>query len=335
MTTGDQPAARALDHGVLLDRGSLDTGDLDVASLQAACAHWRHYDLTTPDQVAARLAGAEVAVTNKVVLGASHLAAAPGLRLICIAATGTNNVDLDAARARGVAVTNVTGYATPAVVQHVFALMLDWAVGLRPCVAAVRAGAWSQSPHFCLLPDTAAGAAPIRELAGLCLGIVGYGELGRAVARVAEAFGMTVLLAERPGGPAQPGRLPLHRLLPAVDVLSLHCPLAENTRNLIGAAELALMKPDSLFINTARGGIVDEIALAAALRSGRIGAAAVDTLSVEPPPVGHPLLAPDIPNLVVTPHVAWASRAARQRLIDEVAANIRAFASGDRRNRVA
>lgn len=325
---------------VLLDRGSLDAGDLDFAALKAACTGWRHFDATHPTDTAARIADAAVVVSNKVVLGAAELAAAPALRLICVAATGTNNIDLDAARARGVAVTNVTGYATPSVVQHVFALLLDWACGLRPRVHAVRAGAWSASPHFCLLPGaatgTAAGDAPIRELAGLTLGIVGYGELGRAVARAAAVFGMRVLIAERPGDAAPaPGRLPLSALLAAADVLSLHCPLAENTRNLIGAAELDLLGPDALLINTARGGLVDEPALATALRTGRLGAAALDTLSREPPPPAHPLLAPDIPNLTITPHVAWASRAARQRLIDGVAANIRAFAAGDARNRVA
>jgi glycerate dehydrogenase len=169
------------------------------------------------------------------------------------------------------------------------------------------------------------------------LGIVGHGELGRAVAGVAAAFGMTVLVAQRPGSERQgaaPGRTPLRELLPRVDVLSLHCPLVDNTRNLIGAAELAAMRADALLINTARGGVIDEAALADALRAGSIGAAAVDTLSVEPPPADHPLLAPDIPNLTITPHVAWASRAARQRLVDEVAANIRAFAAGERRNRL-
>lgn len=332
-----QPAAGDLGPAVLLDRGSLDTGDLDDSALAAACGPWRFHAATAPADTARRIADAAVAITNKVVIEAAEMDAATALRLVCIAATGTNNVDLDAARARGIAVTNVTGYATPAVVQHVFALLLDWAVGLRARTAVVRTGAWSASPHFCLLPDTAAGERPIRELAGLRLGIVGHGELGRAVARTAAAFGMQVLIAQRPGtehGPPPPGRLPLPELLAQVDVLSLHCPLAENTRGLIGAAELETMQPGALLINTARGGLVDEAALAAALRRGHLGAAALDTLSLEPPPLDHPLLAPDIPNLAITPHVAWASAAARQRLVDEVAANIRAFAAGERRNRV-
>lgn len=330
-------AARQLGPAVLLDRGSLDTGDLDDSALAAACGPWRFHAATAPADTARRIADAAVVVSNKVIIEAAEMDAAPTLRLVCIAATGTNNVDVDAARARGIAVANVTGYATPTVVQHVFALLLDWAVGLRSRIAAVRAGTWSASPHFCLLPDTAAGEAPIRELAGLRLGIVGHGELGQAVARTAAAFGMRVLIAQRPGtehGPPPPGRVPLPELLPQVDVLSLHCPLAENTQNLIGVAELAAMRSTALLINTARGGLVDETALAAALRSGRLGAAALDTLSREPPPPDHPLLAPDIPNLAITPHVAWASTAARQRLIDEVAANIHAFGAGERRNRV-
>ncbi|MCF7985219.1 MAG: D-2-hydroxyacid dehydrogenase [Thiohalocapsa sp.] len=320
---------RTLADGVILDLGSIDRADLDLAALALVCEHWSRHPATPPPLTAARIARAEVVVSNKVVLDGGHFAAAPRLRLVCIAATGTNNVDLDAARAHGVAVANVVGYATPSVVQHVVALMLRRATSLESQIASVRAGHWSASEHFCLL------AHPVHELAGRRLGIVGYGELGRGVAEAARALGMQVLIAERPGGPPAPGRLPLHALLPEVDVLSLHCPLAGNTRNLIGAEELRLMRRDALLINTARGGIVDEHALADALRSGVIGAAAVDTLRVQPPPPDHPLLARDIPNLIVTPHVAWASREARQRLMDEVAANIAAFAAGERRNRVA
>jgi glycerate dehydrogenase len=268
-------------------------------------------------------------VTNKVVLDRALLASAPRLRLVCVAATGTNNVDLATARELGIAVTNVTGYATASVVQHVFAVMLAHAARLFEYRQSVGEGAWARSDQFCLLDH------PIRELAGRTLGIVGYGALGQAVAKIAEAFGMRLLIAERPSGPHEPGRTPLAELLAHSDVVSLHVPLAENTRNLIGAAELARMRPDALLINTARGGIVDEAALAKALRAGRLGGAAVDVLSIEPPRLGNPLLAPDIPNLIVTPHIAWASREARQRLIDEVAENIAAYQEGKVRNRVA
>ena len=320
-------------HATLLDLATIDCGDLDLRRLRASCRDWTIHPFTQPAEVPGRILGAEVVVTNKVVLDRSALtgavAGAPGLRLVCVTATGTNNVDLAAAAELGIAVANVTAYATASVVQHVFALILAQATRLQDYTAAVRAGAWSSSTQFCLLDF------PIFELAGKTLGIIGYGELGRAVARVAQAFGMEVLIAQRPGGPPQAGRLPLRDLLPRVDVLSLHCPLADNTRNLIGAAELALMRPTALLINTARGGLVDGEALAAALRSGTIAGAGLDVLSLEPPPPDHPLLAPDIPNLILTPHTAWASREARQRVLDEVALNITAFDAGERRNRVA
>lgn len=316
------------DAAVFLDLATVAREDLNLTRLQSACARWSFHDYTRPAETIARLEGAQIAVTNKVLLDRAALAAAPDLRLVCLTATGTNNVDLDAARDLGIAVANVTGYATAAVVQHVFALILAHATRLLDYRAAVAAGAWSSSPQFCLLDF------PIFELDGKTLGIVGYGELGRAVARVAQAFGMEVLIAQRPGGPPQEGRLPLAELLPLVDILSLNCLLADNTRNLIGAPELARMRPTALLINTARGGLVDGAALAAALRARTIGGAALDVLSVEPPPPGHPLLAPDIPNLILTPHTAWASREARQRVLDEVAENIHAFAAGKSRNRV-
>ncbi|MGA7979810.1 MAG: 2-hydroxyacid dehydrogenase [Chromatiaceae bacterium] len=316
-------------QGVILDLASIDRGDLDLTALSAACDRWDRFERTGPEQILERISGAAVVVTNKVVLDRDILAAASAVRLVCVAATGTNNVDIVAARELGIAVSNVTGYATASVVQHVFALILAHATRLLDYRQAVREGAWARSSQFCLLDF------PIEELAGRTLGIVGYGELGRSVGRIAEAFGMRVLVAQRPGGAPQPGRLRLDELLPLVDILTLHTPLAENTRNLIGAAELALMKQDALLVNTARGGIVDEHALADALREGTIGGAAVDVLTAEPPRDGNPLLAADIPNLIVTPHVAWASRAARQRLIDEVAENIRAFGEERLRNRMA
>lgn len=314
--------------GVFLDQETVDNDDLDLGRLRAALPDWRWYRVTRPEEVIPRIAEANVVVSNKVHLDEAALRAAPNLRLIAIAATGTNNVDLDAAHRLGIAVSNIRAYATPAVVQHVFALMLALSTKLIDYHQAVREGRWQRAPQFCLLDY------PVREIAGKTLGIVGYGELGRGVARVAEAFGMNVLVAGRPGRPAEPGRVPLPELLPQVDVLSLHTPLTPETRGLIGARELALMKPDALLINTARGGIVDEAALADALRQGRLGGAGVDVLSVEPPTDTNPLLAPDIPNLIVTPHTAWASREARQRAVDQVAENIRAFLAGTPRNLV-
>ncbi len=313
---------------VFLDLDTVDRGDLDLSPLHQAYPHWRLYGATTPDRVSEHLRGAELVVSNKVVLDRSALST-PGLRLVCIAATGANNLDLTAARELGIAVCNVTGYATAAVLQHVFALILALTTRLPGYQELIRTGAWQRSEQFCLLD------LPIREIAGKTLGIVGYGELGRAVARVAEAFGMQVLIAQRPGiGRAQTGRPPLEELLPRVDVLSLHCPLTDNTCGLIGKQELALMKKDALLINTARGGIVEEEALARALREGRIGGAGIDVLRQEPPTAGNPLLVTDLPNLIVTPHIAWASRESRQRLLDEVAENIRAFLAGCPRNRL-
>jgi glycerate dehydrogenase len=313
-------------RGVFLDRDTIDTGDLDWSGLEASLTDWRQYGNTSPEQVGERIANAELVVTNKVQLNDAALAAAPRLRLICSAATGTNHIDVAAAIRHGITVCNVRAYATNSVVQHVFVLMIALAGRFIDYCAAVTEGRWRHAPRFCLLDY------PIHEIAGRTLGIVGYGELGRAVARIAECFGMEVLVAQRPGGPPQDGRLPLDELLARIDVLSLHCPLTPETRGLIGERELTLMKPDALLINTARGGIVDEAALAASLRAGRLGGAGVDVLTVEPPAAGNPLLAPDIPNLIVTPHIAWASRESRQRLVDEVAQNIRAFAKGEARN---
>lgn len=312
-------------HGVFLDLGSIDRGDLDLSRLCRACRSWDLHPATVPREVRRRIESARVLVTNKVVLDATLLGGAPGLRLVCVAATGTNNVDLDAAAALGIRVRNVRGYATASVVQHVLALILNHFTRLRDQCDSVRRGDWSRSRHFCLLDH------PVEEIAGRTLGILGYGELGQAVARAARCLGMEVLVAQRPGGDTRPGRLPLAELLPRSDVLSLHCPLTPETRGLIGPVELALMSSGALLVNTARGGIVDEEALAAALRAGRIGGAALDVLSQEPPPSDHPLLASDIPNLTLTPHVAWASRTARQRLLDAVAANIEDFfqAAGD------
>lgn len=313
---------------VFLDRDSLHPDDLDFSALTAACPDLICYAQTAPADTAARLRTATIAISNKVDLTADVLAAAPQLRLIAVTATGINNVDLTAARARGIAVCNVTGYGTASVAQHTLALLLMLSNRLRDYSRDAVNGRWSASPAFCLLDY------PVLELAGKTLGIVGYGELGRAVAKLAEAFGMTVKIAARPGEPGSDGRTPLDELLPQVDVLSLHCLLTPATAQLLNAERLARLKPGALLVNTARGGLIDEKALAAALRSGHLGGAALDVLTVEPPPADHPLLAPDLPNLILTPHCAWASREARQRLLDRTAANIRAFLAGQSGSRV-
>lgn len=317
-------------RGVFLD---LDTvsheGDVELTPLRQVLSELRTYGTTPLEHVVDRVGDAEVVLANKVRLTAAALARFPRVRLVCITATGVDNVDLEAARARGIAVSHVPAYSTQAVAQHVLALILALNQHLKAYETLLRQGAWRNAAQFTLLDY------PIHELAGRKLGIVGCGEIGRAVARLAEAFGMTVQVAARNAQDSRPGRIPLARLLPQVHVLSLHVPLLPETRGMIGARELALMRHDALFINSARGGLVDEQALADALRSGRLGGAGVDVLSEEPPVHGNPLLAPDIPNLIVTPHIAWAAREARERVVAELAANIAAFRKGEPRNRVA
>lgn len=314
-------------RGVFLDLATLHPQDLDLSALRATLPRWDMHDYSSAADGPRFLEDATLAVTNKFVIDAALMARAPRLRLICVAATGTNNVDLGAAAERGIAVCNVTGYATPSVVEHVFAMVLSLQRRLAEQQHAAHS-LWTHQRGFSVLDY------PVTELRGKTLGIVGYGELGRAVAAVGEAFGMRVLIAQRPGGDDRDGRVPLDALLRSADVLSLHCPLTPATRGLIGARELSLMKPTALLINTARGGIVDEPALMHALQSNLLGGAGVDVLSEEPPRHGNALLLHKLPNLIVTPHVAWASREARQRLVDQVVENIRAFLAGKPRNRV-
>ncbi|MDZ7787412.1 MAG: 2-hydroxyacid dehydrogenase [Halofilum sp. (in: g-proteobacteria)] len=316
-------------NGVILDADSLGPG-LDLTRLRDQLDHWDWHGHTAPEETANRIREADVVITNKVVLDAAAFAAAPRLQLVCVAATGINNIDLDAAREHGVTVCNATGYGTPSVVQHTFALILALATRLPDYQAAVRAGEWSRSPFFCLLDF------PITELAGKTLGVIGYGTLGQGVAGIARAFDMDVRIAARPGATEIPAdRIAVEDLLEQADVLTLHCPLTDATRGLIGRAELERMKPDALLVNTARGGIVDEAALADALRAGAIGGAGMDVLTQEPPRDGNPLLADDIPNLIVTPHSAWGSQAARQRLVEQVADHIANFRAGKPSNVVA
>jgi glycerate dehydrogenase len=316
-------------RSVFLDYATVSYGgDLDPARLLATLPGLELRAHTPQESVAATIADAGIVLVNKLRLERAALAGAPGLRAIALAATGTNNVDLVTARERGIAVCNLHDYCTASVVQHVFAMLLTLTHRLRDYDALVRAGAWQRGEQFCLLDF------PVRELAGRRLGIVGLGTLGSGVARVAEAFGMQVLVAQRPGAGPRAGRLPLDELLPQVDVLSLHCPLTPDTQGLIGTERLARMRPDAILVNTARGALVDSAALAAALRAGRLGGAAIDVLPEEPPVNGNPLLALDLPNLIVTPHVAWAAREARQRCIDEMAANLADFLAGGRRGRV-
>lgn len=306
-------------HGVFLDSETLD--DLDLSALRGLFSTFEVFQQTDPQETGKRIRQADVVIVNKVKLTEALLDEAPRLQLICLVATGTDNVACEAARARNIIVCNCQAYGTDSVVQHVFAMILALHTNLIPYNGAVRAGKWQQASQFCLLDY------PIMELKGRTIGIIGYGNLGKGVARIAEAFGMKVLLGQRPGT-SQPGRIPLRELLPGVDVLTLHCPLTDQTRNLIDEAALELMQPTSFLVNAARGGIVEENALARALRRGTIAGAATDVLTTEPPEATNPLLAPDIPNLIITPHCAWGSMQARERIVCQTVENIEAFRNG-------
>lgn len=306
-------------NAVFLDAKTLGD-DVDLAPIERVVSGLLCHGRTQPDQVLERIRGYDTVLVNKVVLGRTHFEACPELKTIAVVATGLNNIDLAAAREHGIRVLNVTGYGRSTVAQHTLALILALATRLLDYNRDARDGRWSRSDMFCLMDH------PIMELEGKTLGIVGYGDLGQGVAERAKAFGMNILLGARPGQPAGEvdgyPRIPLEQLLPRVDVLSLHCLLTEETRNLIGAEQLRQMKPAALLINTSRGGLVDEQALAEALRAGTIAGAGFDVLTEEPPRNGNPLLAEGIPNLILTPHSAWASREARQRIVEITARNL-------------
>ena len=298
------------------------------------CPHlWVEHAKTVQAQVEERLAGASIAIVNKLLIDAGLIARLPQLQMVAVAATGTNNVDLEACRARGIVVSNIRGYAVHTVPEHVFALLLALSRNVFAYREAVAAGRWQASDPFCFFDY------PIRDLHGATLGVMGGGSLGSGVIRLAEAFGMRVLRAERKGASSvRAGYTAFDRVLQEADAISLHCPLTAETKNLIGEAELRAMKPSALLINTARGGLVDEFVLVRALQEGWIAGAGFDVLSVEPPSAGNPLLAPALlaqPNFLLTPHVAWASRPAMQSLVDQLIGNIEAFARGEPQNRVA
>ncbi len=294
---------------------------------------WEEHPLTPPELVLPRLQDATIAITNKVVLRGELLSSLPQLRMIAGAATGTDNIDLEYCRSHGIVVSNIRGYAVSAVPEH--ALML--ALMLKRKVLAYRRdvadGKWQHAAMFCFFDH------PISDLAGGTIGIVGRGSLGQGVAHLAQAFGMEVLWAEHKGAAAvRPGYTSFRQVLREADVISLHCPLNDSTRHLIGESELREMKRDAVLINTARGGLVDEGALARALQEGWIGGAGFDVLSKEPPRDGNVLLEPELlnlPNFILTPHVAWASARAMQTLADQLIANIEAYVRGEPRNRVA
>ena len=312
----------------------LDAATYGDISLQDFVSRWdcTIYPVTRPAETCEHVRGQSVAVTNKVVIDRAVLVSAEAkeLKLIVVAATGTDIIDRPAAKEFGVEVCNVPGYATQSVAQFTLALMLELATRAAAYGAAVRSDAWQKSPIFTLLAFSAI------ELKGKKLGIIGYGNIGRAVAEMARGFGLEVLIAARPGSaePIPAGRVPLQELLRQADVITLHCPLTPQTSNLINAETLSLMKPTALLVNTARGALIDETALIDALRQKRLGAAALDVISREPPPADHLLIqaAKELNNLLITPHTAWSAREARERLLKEVAENIIGFFEGKPRN---
>lgn len=302
---------------VLLDAASLGP-DIDLAPIRQQVASLEVHAQSSTDEARERLVGAGVAIVNKVVLDAPTLEALPDLKLICVLATGTNNIDMAAAERLGIAVKNVTAYGTASVAQHTLMLMLALANRLPLYQRDVAEGRWGESPFFCLMDHGTL------QLEGKRLVIVGQGVLGSQVARLAEAFGMEVTFAARPGK-ADDNRPSLSALAPEADIISLHCPLSEATRHLVDARLLAMLKPEALLVNCARGGIIDELAALEALREGRLGGLGVDVLPVEPPREGHPLIdALGEPlNLIVTPHNAWITPEARQKIVALTADNLR------------
>lgn len=313
---------------VFLDYATVGPG-LDTSPLTGLLPELELFAASSAAQVTERIRDAEFVFANKIRLDDERLSAAKKLRFIGLTATGTDNIDLEAARRHGIAVCNIRGYCTRSVTEHVFALLLTLTHNLHRYTAAVRAGMWQEAPDFCMLDY------PMRELSTMTMGIVGFGELGKAVAGKARNFDMNVIVSTRPGTDSvADDRVSFDELLRCADVISLHCPLNEQTRNLFGAAEFRNMKPTAVLINTARGGLVDSAALAEALRSGEILAAGIDVLPSEPPADGNPLLDYAGDNLLITPHVAWGTDRSRQDSIHELAANVAAYLQGEKRNRL-
>ena len=309
---------------VLLDCDSLGPQDLDLSALLALPVDWTIYPDTSSREVAERIVDADIVLTNKAPITALSLSQASRLKMISIMATGTNAVDLQAAAEHNVAVSNAVKYGTGSVVQHVWAMILALTTKLADYQRAAVDGTWHDSSLFCLL------GFPVEELQGKVLGIVGAGELGRGVAKVAYAFGLEVIYAALPGRQYNDQqRVDFDAFLGRADIVSLHCPLTAETTNLIDTAELALMKSSAILINSARGGIVNEAALAQALLNGTLAGAGVDVLTNEPPREGNPLLDRAIPNLIVTPHCAWVARQSRQRLVEQTVETLRAFLQGE------
>jgi glycerate dehydrogenase len=305
---------------VFLDRESVDA---KVRKPNFPHTYKEYQSTWTHDEIVERLKDADIAIINKVPMKAETLKALPKLKLIAVAATGTDIIDKAYCKEHGITIVNIRNYAFNTVPEHVLALIFALRRNLFAYVEDIRNGVWNKSSQFCFLTH------PIRDIAGSTLGIVGYGALGKSIAKRAEALGMKVLPYDVL---PQPGLVDFETILKESDIITLHVPLTPQTKNMIGAKELAKMKPTAILINTARGGLVDEAALADALRKGTIAGAGFDVLTKEPPKDGNVLLDPTIPNLIVTPHVAWASQEAMQILADQLIDNIEAFVAGKPQN---
>ena len=308
--------------GVVLDSSTYDRGDINTSNLYTQLSNWQQYPYTMSTDIKARIREANVLVTNKVEIDRAQIEQATELKLILAAATGTDHIDLAACREKQIAVCNVRDYATSSVVQHTIGLMLALTTSLVHYHTDVRNGKWPSSNIFCLLDH------PIQDLNGKVLGVIGWGNLGKRVASVSEALGMEILICQRVGGITQPGRVGLSTLLKESDIITLHCPLTPSTHHLITARQFEKMKSTAFLINTARGAIVNSTDLAEALRLGRISGAGIDVADKEPPDLSHPLLGEGIPNLILTPHTAWASRESRQNLLNGLSINLKAWLEG-------
>lgn len=310
---------------VVLDRDTLVNRPFDFDFPHTLSS----YGTTEAHETLARIRGADIVITNKVVISAQAFAENPQLKLVAVTATGVNNVDVEAAKQNGTAVCNIRAYGNESVAEHAFMMMITLMRNLPAYQRDVAAGLWENSPFFCHL------GAPMRDLNGKTLAIFGRGNIGKTLATYAQAFKMNVVFAEHKHAQSvRYGYVSFDEAIRSADVVSLNCPLTPQTANMIGEAELQQMKPGAILINCGRGGLVDEAALVAALKYGQIGGAGFDVLTQEPPRDGNPLLKARLPNLIVTPHIAWASQEAANRLFDILVDNINRFVAGNPQNLV-
>ncbi len=312
-------------HIVVLDRDTLVNRPFDFDFPHTLSS----YGTTEAHETLERIRGADIVITNKVVISAQAFAENPQLKLVAVTATGVNNVDVEAAKQNGTAVCNIRAYGNESVAEHAFMMMITLMRNLPAYQRDVAAGLWENSPFFCHL------GAPMRDLNGKTLAIFGRGNIGKTLATYAQAFKMNVVFAEHKNAQSvRDGYVSFDEAIRSADVMSLNCPLTPQTANMIGEAELQQMKPGAILINCGRGGLVDEAALVAALKYGQIGGAGFDVLTQEPPRDGNPLLRARLPNLIVTPHIAWASQEAANRLFDILLDNINRFVAGNPQNLV-